>query len=195
MRVYISGKITGLPYDEVVRLFAKGEDDISKMGHEPINPLNNGLVKSATWKEHMVRDIEMLMTCEAIYLLTNWTDSRGARIERGVGFEMGLEVILEGGSISLRAERIKYAIEMATGFCFDDYTTKSRNRELYYARMAFICLSEPFYKVSELGEMVNRDHSTVIHCLTNFQSEKQYNKEFRNMINKIEKLLTISVSY
>lgn len=40
----------------------------------------------------MVRDIEMLMGCEAIFMLPCWTKSKGARIEKMIAQEMGLKL-------------------------------------------------------------------------------------------------------
>lgn len=194
MKVYISGKITGLDYEEAVKLFSQAEDYLLSIGMEPVNPLKNGLPISASWVNHMVRDIEMLMGCEAIYLLTNWFESRGARIERNIAVEMGMDVMFEDKAINIKVERIKYAIEMATGYWFADYTTKSRKRELYYARMAFICRAINHCRVGEISKMTNRDHSTVIHCITNYASEKRYNKDFREIIEKVDIILGQPVS-
>ncbi len=70
--MYISGKITGDNYAEVVEKFADAEAQISDLQYFPINPIKNGLPPIATWDEHMVKDIELLLTCDAIYMLTDW---------------------------------------------------------------------------------------------------------------------------
>ncbi len=81
MKVYISGPITGLPIKEVRRRFAKAETEILARGHEPVNPLKNGLPESANWYEHMRADIKMLVDCDAIYMIGEWWNSQGARFE------------------------------------------------------------------------------------------------------------------
>jgi hypothetical protein len=43
----------------------------------------------------MKEDISALLTCDAIYLLKNWGDSRGARIERAIALELGIKIIYE----------------------------------------------------------------------------------------------------
>jgi len=91
MKIYISGKITGLPIEEAKENFAKAEAILKEHGHEVINPMT--LVPYSpelTWKDYMIKDIDALMDCEAITMLTNWGDSRGARIERAIAIEMGL---------------------------------------------------------------------------------------------------------
>lgn len=93
MKIYISGPISGIPEDRVREVFAQAEKQIEAFGHEPVNPLNNGLDASATWEEHMARDVYMLLGCDAIYLLKNWGNSQGARIEANIATERGMEVI------------------------------------------------------------------------------------------------------
>ncbi len=53
----------------------------------PVNPLKNGLPNIATWDQHMVRDIELLLTCDSICLLPDWQQSKGARIEAFIAME------------------------------------------------------------------------------------------------------------
>ena len=80
MKWYISGKISGLPTDQVTAKFKQAEQQIRAFGHEPVNPTNNGLGSEASWNEHLVADVALLLECDAIYLLKDWGDSRGSRI-------------------------------------------------------------------------------------------------------------------
>ena len=64
MRVYISGPITGLLSEEAERLFADAAEQVAARGHEPVNPLLNGLPDTATWSEHMRADIRLLLDCD-----------------------------------------------------------------------------------------------------------------------------------
>lgn len=93
MNVYISGRITGLSFDEVEQMFDKAEKRLTDTGFTPVNPLKNGLSRSSTWEEHMKRDIAMLLECDAIYILSNWKESRGAALERHIAKELGLMII------------------------------------------------------------------------------------------------------
>lgn len=43
MKVYISGKISGLPLLEVKEKFANAADLLDSLGLQPVNPLDNGL--------------------------------------------------------------------------------------------------------------------------------------------------------
>lgn len=81
MKIYISGKITGLPVGEVIRKFRAAEAEIRRFGFQPVSPLQNGLPLEAEWADHMGRDIALLLRCGAIYLLPDWRQSEGASLE------------------------------------------------------------------------------------------------------------------
>lgn len=93
MKIYISGKITDSPTEKVVAKFAQAEQQVKAYGHEPVNPLNNGLDMAEHWNKHIVADIALLLECDAIYLLKDWGDSKGARIEANIARECGLDII------------------------------------------------------------------------------------------------------
>lgn len=80
-KIYISGKITGLPMNEVIAKFNAAEAKIRKFGFTPICPLDNGLPHDAEWADHVGEDIKLLLKCDAIYLLDDYDKSEGALIE------------------------------------------------------------------------------------------------------------------
>ncbi len=94
MKVYISGKITGLPYEVAYMNFEQIEHDLMIRGHQVINPMKEvPFDESLSWKDYMIRDIDMLFDCDAIYLMDNYTDSKGAKIEKAIAEQLGLKVI------------------------------------------------------------------------------------------------------
>lgn len=99
MKIYIAGKITGLSYSDAVAKFAAAAAILKRLGHEPVNPMEvNGLDGDGneyTWAEYMKRDIPVLLGCDAIYLLPDWLDSKGARLEKHIADELGMLVIYE----------------------------------------------------------------------------------------------------
>ena len=80
MKIYISGKITGLPLEETRRKFADAQALLEEIGFEVVNPMEKGLSPDATWEQHMVKDFELLLSCDAIYMMDNWIGSKGAPI-------------------------------------------------------------------------------------------------------------------
>ncbi|MBP1631189.1 MAG: ATPase involved in replication initiation [Bacteroidetes bacterium] len=79
-KCYISGKISGLDFAEVKEKFARAEKEVRALGYIPINPLKNG-VKTEAWGDHLTKDIADLNCGQAVYFLTDWEDSDGAKIE------------------------------------------------------------------------------------------------------------------
>ena len=93
MKVYISGPITGLPYEEVEKSFNEADIRLQEQGYEVVNPLNNGLPRESTWNEHMIADIKLLLDCDAIYMLNGWEISKGACIEFNIAVSLNYVII------------------------------------------------------------------------------------------------------
>jgi len=91
-KIYISGKISGLPIEEVKQKFSNAETHLKSKGWDPVNPLNNGLPENSTWEQHIGKDIELLLGCEAIALLDDWILSKGASLELVVAQHSKMEV-------------------------------------------------------------------------------------------------------
>lgn len=102
-RIYVSGKITGLPTEEYMANFAEAEAELTKQGYVVLNPakVGAGMPDSTTWEEYMELCICMLRMCRKIYLLENWRDSRGAAVELEYAKTYGYEVIEEGNNEQL----------------------------------------------------------------------------------------------
>ena len=92
MIIYISGRITGLPYPIAVKRFAVAARRLSELGHHPVNPIYNGLPSDATWAEHMRADLAALRACDGVCMLRGWERSRGAQIERHVALKRGMPI-------------------------------------------------------------------------------------------------------
>lgn len=92
MRVYISGKITGLDPKQAMENFTRAEIFLHRLELKTVNPvaLCNGLDPNESWETYMKRCIPALVECDAIYLLENWKDSRGARLEAKIASALGL---------------------------------------------------------------------------------------------------------
>jgi hypothetical protein len=70
MRIYISGKITGIE-QEALALFAKAEAFLKEQGHTPVNPMALPHLHDKEWHSYMREDIKALCACDAIYMLHN----------------------------------------------------------------------------------------------------------------------------
>ena len=93
MRVYISGKISGLDIKVAVSLFEKMENKLSAYGHIPVNPCKIlPYDPKHQWEDYMIEDIRALFACDAIVMLDNWHLSKGAKIEHAIAQQMGLDI-------------------------------------------------------------------------------------------------------
>jgi len=93
MKIYISGKITGLPIQEAQNNFEAAEKRLKSEGHEPINPMKLPHEHGKTWSEYMKEDIKALLECDAIYMLLGWQESKGACIEFNLAHDLRLKII------------------------------------------------------------------------------------------------------
>jgi len=106
-KIYISGKISGLPFDQVCAKFERAEKYLKDYGWQVVSPLTNGLPIDSAWQEHMKADIRLMLDCDAIYLLDNWVQSRGARIEFSLACDLGLELYHQTGDGHLTIDNFK----------------------------------------------------------------------------------------
>lgn len=78
------------------RNFEKASIQILQNGFTPINPIEEvPYVEGWTWEQYMLKDIEILFGCDSIYMLSNWVNSRGAKIEHAIAKECGKTIVYE----------------------------------------------------------------------------------------------------
>lgn len=105
-KAYISGKVTGLPIQEVRQKFARKEFELIGLGYDKIfNPVSyieefepkvfeeifNG--SKDDYNAQMRCCIANLMIHEEVHLLSDWQSSKGATVERQVAELMGIKII------------------------------------------------------------------------------------------------------
>jgi len=98
MKIYLSGKITGLDKEVYTRRFERAETFYKTSGFDVVNPVKIGeevlkINPKAEWQDFMIRDLEALKTCTHIALLEGWEESRGAKMEKAEAEKMGLEIM------------------------------------------------------------------------------------------------------
>lgn len=97
MKVYIAGKIgEECPSPETLAKFKAAEEMLQKKGYEVFNPTTSGLGyvadfkvleaerrgEKTTWYQEILKlDLDALSFCDGIYLLNDYKQSDGARIE------------------------------------------------------------------------------------------------------------------
>lgn len=93
-KIYISGAITNNPCYK--NDFALAARIIEASGCEAVNPADVEL-EGGSWLDYMRHDIKLLADCDGVYMLQNWQESKGAKIEHQLARELGLNIYYEGG--------------------------------------------------------------------------------------------------
>lgn len=104
-KVYISGRITGLPFEVFTENFTRAQVLMEKMGFEVLNPLEVVACKEEncnfdnrlpdgryhhSWQCYMKHDIIMLLEADEIAMLPDWKESEGAQFERLVALKIDM---------------------------------------------------------------------------------------------------------
>lgn len=97
-RIYIAGPMTGLP-DFNYPAFHAAERQVAAAGNVPLNPARQfGGRTDLPYDVYIKGALQMVLLCDAIYLLPGWQASRGARLEKHVADVLGLEVIYDANA-------------------------------------------------------------------------------------------------
>ena len=90
-KIYIAGKINGLKnYREV---FKAAEDKLVAEGNAVMNPAVLG--EGFDYEVYLPICLLMLQSCDVIYMLNNWSDSKGAKVELNYAKAQGKEIIYQ----------------------------------------------------------------------------------------------------
>lgn len=192
MKVYISGQISGLEYEEARARFYKAEDFLKGLGVDTVNPMDNGLPEESTWIQHLCKDLELLHDCSHIYMIDGWQLSRGACIEYDFAIRTGKTVLFESSIVRDRGItlRVESAIHEVTGLRLADYSASGRRRDGFFARMMFAhhCWLKNV-KLSDIGSLINRERTSVARTLNDYNKEFKYNAFFRSMAERVDEIL------
>lgn len=90
-RVYLSGPITGT--EDYLERFKRCKKYLDDDNNEVVSPIENGLDENAPYHEHMRRDVYLLTTCDAIYMMKGWESSHGCVSENYIAKLIGLEIL------------------------------------------------------------------------------------------------------
>ena len=91
-KVYISGKISGLPREQYLSIFHKAEKELGSLGYWVVNPCRFApckyiwLYKLIGYTLTLLYDLWRLSRCDRIYKIPGWKESKGAMVEGAFAF-------------------------------------------------------------------------------------------------------------
>lgn len=94
-KVYLSGKIAGLPEEEYKQNFAQAAmDALAFFPDEQVTIVNPATLPAIhnTWEDYLISDLMLLKDCDAIVMLPDWVESNGAKVEHAFAEGMGIEI-------------------------------------------------------------------------------------------------------
>ena len=85
-------------------------------------------------------------------------------------------------------DKIIQAVCKIWNVSLDDVCGRSRKQDVVYTRMTIAYFLRQYTTLSttEIGRLINRDHSTIVHYLKTYDSEFRFNKDFRNFAERIK---------
>ena len=96
--IYIAGQITGL-HIEIAKqkflaafIFLQTETSFKKA---IINPMYLTHNHDKTWESYMKESIGAMMFCDTLYMLDNWKQSKGAKIEHALAKKLKMNIIYQ----------------------------------------------------------------------------------------------------
>ncbi len=102
-----------MPRDKAKEIFEAAEKRLPELYRFPdtivtvVNPFkldhskalamedDSAMPEKLIWIQFMKEDLAALLHCDAIFMLTNWVHSQGARIEHAIAKELGLTITYE----------------------------------------------------------------------------------------------------
>lgn len=94
-RCYIAGKITELEQSVYEQNFKAASEIVEELDYHAVNPVELEHDHDKTWESYMKAGIIEMMKCQAVYVQSNWKESKGAKIEVELAFILGMKVIYE----------------------------------------------------------------------------------------------------
>lgn len=95
MKIYIAGKITGEPIELCKQKFADAAEALFDAGANPTSPFDLGLPEKWTFDQCKETCFNAIDNCTAIYMLSDWRNSPGARVELHYAMQQKLDVFME----------------------------------------------------------------------------------------------------
>lgn len=92
-KIYIAGKVSGLPKQEVIDKFSEVQTNLERCGFKVINPIEVVNDFDVTWEFAMKKCIKALVDCDAVYLMNCHGRSVGAMLEFSLAMKLKIPCV------------------------------------------------------------------------------------------------------
>lgn len=109
MKIYTAGKISGLNRDDVIIKFEAAQKILVAKGHQVFIPSVLPAYDEVSHEDYLHICYAMIDICDAVYMLSDWQQSKGARME------------------------LQYAADHRKKILYEDLGTKEANFPIIYS--------------------------------------------------------------
>lgn len=95
MKIYIAGKISGLNRSNVIQKFEAPQKSLSKKGHQVFIPCVLPAYEEVSHEDYLHICYAIIDVCDAVYMLSDWQQSEGARLEYEYAIEKKKQIIFQ----------------------------------------------------------------------------------------------------
>lgn len=189
-RIYISGNAGGSSV-RTAQMFFEAEQRLKENpNYEVFNSYELGF--TGKLENEDAKDwFDLILSCDAIYLLHGWLNSAHSISERDIMEKMGKAIIYDKKSPIHNAfektNKLRSLIHEFTGCNFDSIITQGRERERYYPRILFCYYCHAYLDINKttIAKLVKRHFTSVIHALNQYESLNEFCPEFKEINNRL----------
>lgn len=98
MKIYIAGKISGEPRIKMQMKFLDAAEILIDQGHEPFVPSILPEYDDVSHDDYLHICFAMIDVCDAVYMLSDWQQSKGARKELQYAADTRKEIVYQDAS-------------------------------------------------------------------------------------------------
>ena len=98
MKVYVAGKVKGLPENQIFTKFNSSVRTLKEGGHAVMSPAVLVLNGGFGHEDYMHVCYAMIDVCDAVFMQRDWRNSKGARMEREYATDHRKRIIYEDES-------------------------------------------------------------------------------------------------
>lgn len=95
MKIYTAGKISGLNREDVIKKFEAAQKCLVANGHQVFIPSVLPAYDEVSHEDYLHICYAMIDICDAVYMLSDWQQSKGARMELQYAADHRKEILYE----------------------------------------------------------------------------------------------------